>query len=79
MKSLSDRWEVQGQIGERKPRIVNTCSCGAEYTLSGFRELRYVGRQKTEDFDPHYLELRNCPCGSTRSIGLTWDGEVSNE
>jgi hypothetical protein len=78
--TLGQRWEVHGQLGERKPRIVNTCSCGIKYTLSEFSQLHLVGRSEYNGDDgPIILEQRNCTCGSTRAIECQGNGEVSNE
>jgi len=51
-------------------KIVVKCSCKKEYTLEEFRKLPFVNYGIT-DFSTVFgnlLEMRNCPCGSTRSI-----------
>jgi hypothetical protein len=45
--------------------IVHTCSCGLTYTTEQWRRLKLLGHQ---DDDGKRLEMRNCSCGSTRSI-----------
>ena len=40
---------------------VHRCGCGAEHTAAEWARLELVGYQDS-------LELRNCTCGSTRSI-----------
>lgn len=75
---LGPRWKVIGtNMIERKPRIVNTCSCGQTYTLSEFRKLHFVGYVVPGDgLEPTMIEQRNCEsCKSNRSIELTNDGK----
>lgn len=40
--------------------------CGVAYDAETWRALQYVGAQ--DDGDGGFLELRNCPCGSTLSL-----------
>jgi hypothetical protein len=47
--------------------IIHTCSCGLSFTASEWERLPLCGVQVT---DEGFIELRNCPCGSTRSIDL---------
>lgn len=41
------------------------CGCGMVFTAEQWAELPFVGLQ--DDGDGGELELRNCPCGSTRA------------
>ena len=45
---------------------VHTCSCGLAYTAATWAALPLCGTQ--EDGEGGELELRHCPCGSTRSV-----------
>ncbi len=55
--------EILGALGRRKnAEIVKRCSCGREYTRSGWKDLRVVGSMGA-------VELRNCPCGSSIALG----------
>ena len=47
-----------------------TCSCGIAYTAEQWADLELCGHIRMHGDGPD-LELRNCPCGSTRSIELT--------
>lgn len=44
---------------------VKKCGCGREHTKEDWKQLPLVGVMQ-EDF----LELRNCPCGSTIALPL---------
>lgn len=48
--------------------LVHTCSCKRTFTQEQWDALPYVGKM-IED-DPPVLELRNCPCGSTRAVEI---------
>lgn len=53
---------------ERKV-VVCRCACGRTYTHAEWSLLDLVGYQaEPEDEDDRPLELRNCPCGSTRAV-----------
>ncbi len=55
--------EILASLGRRKDReIVKRCSCGREYTRSGWKELPVVGSMGA-------VELRNCACGSSIALG----------
>jgi hypothetical protein len=47
-------------------RIVSRCGCGRQYTARQWADLQYVGLMSDGIGDE--LELRNCPCSSTRAI-----------
>jgi hypothetical protein len=58
-----------------------TC-CGTTYTLEGWQDLPYTGRmpvEMREPGEPAELELRNCPCGTTMSVGIMDDGAIVME
>lgn len=44
---------------------VKKCGCGLVHTAEAWEQLPFVGVMP-EDF----IELRNCPCGSTLAIAL---------
>lgn len=46
-------------------RVLVRCSCGTCYTRSEWQRLPWVGLMG--DGNGGQLELRNCPCGSTRA------------
>ena len=46
---------------------IHTCSCGREFTEHAWNLLPYVGVMRD---DVERLELRNCPCGSTRALEI---------
>jgi hypothetical protein len=73
---LGPKWNILNpRMLERKAIIVSTCSCGIARTLKQFRELHLVGHQHIDDGqEPSRLEMRNCTCGSTRSIGFDKNG-----
>ena len=55
--------EILEALGRRKDtEIVKRCSCGHEYTRSGWKALRVVGTMGP-------VELRNCACGSSIALG----------
>jgi hypothetical protein len=61
-------------------KIVNTCACGAQYSMAEWMGLPLKGVQKFDDDpdDPEGpippLELRDCvSCGSTRAIEIVHD------
>ena len=60
--------------------IVKKCNtCGAEYTLTEFRELKGLGIQDMREIDseePTFLEYRDCTCKSTLALGLDKCGSV---
>ena len=53
---------------------IHQCSCCREFTAADWAKLPLVGRQTVPEGvngEPEYiLEMRNCPCGSTRSIEI---------
>jgi len=51
--------------GESESGIVVRCGCGVGYTLAQWANLDLAGVQ--DDEDEIMLEMRNCPCGSTRA------------
>lgn len=53
--------------------VVVRCGCGMILTLLAFRALPYVGEQLFDE-PPERLEMRNCPCGSTRAINTDREG-----
>lgn len=49
------------------PPIVKSCACcGRTFTASSWLSLKYVGQQ--DDGEGGWLNLRNCPCGSTLAV-----------
>lgn len=50
---------------KRPVDVVHTCSCGQSFTRAQWAELLFVGEQLGGD---ESLELRQCPCGSTRAV-----------
>ena len=48
-------------------RPIVVCGCGLAYTVESWAALDFVGYMADE---VETLELRNCPCGSTRAIVL---------
>lgn len=52
----------------RARHILHTCSCGKKFTVEGWETLPLVGYQNDEELEEPTLELRNCPCGSTRAV-----------
>ena len=63
-----------------------TC-CGRTYDRHEWTRIALAGRTKVlmrQPGEPKWLELRNCPCGSTIAVGITDDGcytdaELSDE
>lgn len=58
----------------RPTDIVLNCGCGRTYNAIAFRELPKAGTGE-QSFppvatDPDGIELRNCPCGSTRAVAF---------
>lgn len=48
-----------------------TCGCGREWTKEEWEALPLVDPRQyagVEDGFAYFLELRNCPCGSTKAI-----------
>ncbi len=69
------KWWTRGLVEVTQP-AVNTCGCGVSYNLDEWRSLPLAGVQTFDDGqDPPRLELRNCPCGSTRGIEIDNEGE----
>lgn len=65
--------------------VVSTCyGCGISRTFEEFQELKSVTKIDLSDAkgfnftmiegEPWFLEVRNCDCKSTLSIGLNKDG-----
>ncbi|KKL85478.1 hypothetical protein LCGC14_1954340 [marine sediment metagenome] len=52
-----------------------TCSCGRSYSLAQFKRLKLVGHQNDP---PVVLEMRNCVCGSTRTLYVDDQGSYSD-
>lgn len=56
---------------------VARCGCGREYCRSEWRALKLVGIQEfppipgSPEFFVEPLELRNCPCGSTKAVPVS--------
>lgn len=48
------------------PALVHRCSCGVGHTLADWSALPLVGY--SPDYAGGWLCLRNCECGSTRSV-----------
>lgn len=56
-------------------RIVKRCACGRQYTLDQFRALPFSGVWHLNDGEePSKLEQRDCPCGSSITIGIDRNG-----
>jgi hypothetical protein len=58
-----------------------TC-CGTSYSLQEWHELPLIGRmpvEMREPGEPAELELRNCSCGTTLSVGIMDDGAIVME
>lgn len=49
---------------------VCTCACGRSFTAAEWKLLELVGRMDLDEDGDQRLELRNCPCRSTRAIEL---------
>lgn len=63
-----------------RPRVIKTCNCGVDYTLSEFWKLSFRGRWPTADKEePGVLENRLCTCGTTLSVWFNPDGSVNIE
>jgi hypothetical protein len=64
--------EVDGRpcyvAGGSVEAIVAECACGQAFTSGEWSALPRVGEM--EDGEGGVLELRNCPCGSTRARGM---------
>ncbi len=54
---------------------VRVCACGRRYDSSRWELLPRVVKNRgiMDDGDGGYLELRNCPCGSTLAEEITLD------
>jgi hypothetical protein len=52
-------------MGDRNEDVAVRCACGAQFTLEQWGKLELAGVQ--DDEDAVMLEMRNCPCGSTRA------------
>ena len=70
------RWWRAGVVRLRE-LPVHTCSCGETYTLAEWRSLPLCGVQSLypEPGEAPALELRDCPCGSTRGLEIDEHGE----
>lgn len=65
-------------------KIVHTCSCGKTYTLTTWSDLLLVGFIADEEPGEYVagvaqeiLENRNCTCGSTRAISISFNRLVA--
>jgi len=55
-----------------RSKVVNVCSCGRFYTRDEWNSLELIGEMSDSE---ERVELRNCICGSTRSINLPLKGK----
>ena len=53
-----------------EPEIVAVCACGRSFTGPEWIALPYVGLLAD---DAERIELRNCPCRSTRGVSLSME------
>lgn len=56
------------------------CGCGRTFDESQWIRLDFVDWQVVEmrqPGEPKWLELRNCPCGSTIAVGVMDDGSYT--
>lgn len=54
---------------KKKGKIIKKCSCRKKYTLSAWKELKYVGEMTGIDGD--VWEMRDCVCESTLMIQIS--------
>lgn len=52
-------------MGNQDRDVAVRCACGLQFTLEQWSKLDLAGVQ--DDEDGAMLEMRNCPCGSTRA------------
>jgi len=52
-------------MGHGSNGVAAYCACGAKFTIEQWSQLEFVGVQ--DDGIDTLIELRNCPCGSTRA------------
>jgi hypothetical protein len=52
-------------MGHGSNGVAAHCACGAKFTIEQWSQLEFVGVQ--DDGIDTLIELRNCPCGSTRA------------
>jgi hypothetical protein len=59
---------------EASDGVVVLCGCGVRYTTAEWVELDLVGVQ--DDGEGALIELRNCPCGTTRARNVDFRAAV---
>lgn len=60
-------------MGDGSTGIAVRCACGAAWTTKQWAELELVGIQDDEGV---MIEMRNCPCGSTRARNVDFQAAL---
>lgn len=61
-------------MGDESTGIAVRCACGSSWTTKQWAELELVGIQ--DDGEGIMIEMRNCPCGSTRARNVDFQAAL---